>query len=501
MSLRLVANRISGWDAYLYSTTLFDRKDGHRNWNPLQKTPLPSPLKTTAPPPTHKPAVRRSASTYSSKMSRKSPEMERGQGPKQHATSINRPATRMVPADKDGASTRMNPPPGTTRRAGKSVGVETCNSPPPKYAMAPVREPPPSRPQMIDMPAQAEDMGSPSPEPEPTETAGNIQMEEQQPQRQQDDSPPKPMQAAEQCVSMNTNTDEGAAVLIPSGKKQEDTTDELGVHPKHQPKITTRYPTAESAEEIEPMATENPQTDHPPTSKRFDAQTTPNTPPGNYAPTKALEDITPKPVASFPRQMTHSERIHRLHRLGQYTPALLEPLRTTVMTTPYLVEIPSRWFYMSLSDIYGSEERTFTNYLRTEQPSLITAFLTADFNLLLRDRRTNGMHLRAFARGKYGLVGTDVAHYMRVPSLSLLLEGVKEYVDVHPVHQLNHTLNDPAHPGTVTVYSHFIIPEQRGILSPTDELTRHLAVCPPPSSTGRTSVDAHRTTTVSHVDF
>ena len=111
-------------------------------------------------------------------------------------------------------------------------------------------------------------------------------------------------------------------------------------------------------------------------------------------------DFSPDPATTFPLLACRQERVARLSRLAHYTPELLEPLRTTFMTSPRLVEIPSRWFYFPLPAICGLVERAFATYMCREQPSLLTAFLTADCNILLRGDRVKCHHLRSLARVK-----------------------------------------------------------------------------------------------------
>ena len=188
----------------------------------------------------------------------------------------------------------------------------------------------------------------------------------------------------------------------------------------------------------------------------------------------AQTDPVTQPTVTFPLQLTPSERTARLQRLERYVADMLEPLRSVVRSSPYAAEIPARWFYYSFGSIYGPEDRAFKEYICNLQPSLISAFLTADVNLLGRDHRTRSHHVRQFARKKYGIMGGEVAAYLHAPSLSALLVGIREYLASHPPEEAQTTLDPTGPRGMPIVYSHFITPRLRPLLKRSDQLTGHL---------------------------
>ena len=126
---------------------------------------------------------------------------------------------------------------------------------------------------------------------------------------------------------------------------------------------------------------------------------------------------------------------------------------------------------------------------------MITAFLTADLNILPRDVRTRGAHLRAFARIKYELNGPEVARFMTAPSPAELIAGVREFREEHPLQDLRHTLNVTGPERRMIVYSHFIVPEHKTLLIASDQLTRYIATCPPPQPAEVRAVIHHRART------
>ena len=87
-------------------------------------------------------------------------------------------------------------------------------------------------------------------------------------------------------------------------------------------------------------------------------------------------------------------KIRKLEEIMQILPHICEPLHSALSRSNFAAEVPKNWFYVTLTNLYEAADRVPTARLRREDPYLVRCFLEADVNLLIRDARVNGSHVR-----------------------------------------------------------------------------------------------------------
>ena len=69
---------------------------------------------------------------------------------------------------------------------------------------------------------------------------------------------------------------------------------------------------------------------------------------------------------------------------------------------------------------------------------------------------------------------------LSAPDCPAIISSAKAYLRIHPIAELTFTLNVQGPRGFPFIFSHFLAPERRTVLTSTDQLTANLAVFPPP---------------------
>ena len=170
-------------------------------------------------------------------------------------------------------------------------------------------------------------------------------------------------------------------------------------------------------------------------------------------------------------------RIRGLEEIMQILPYICEPLHSALSRSAFNTQIPKNWFYVTLTQTYDHTDRAQTTRLRGEDPNLLTRFLEADVNILLRDPRVNGGHIRNFLRSKYGLQRSFLVGVLGIPSLSWLLEAIEDTRARPDSRYMTFILDKATQFGDPLVYCHYHTdPAGKAEIGRTDALTMPLQV-------------------------
>ena len=112
---------------------------------------------------------------------------------------------------------------------------------------------------------------------------------------------------------------------------------------------------------------------------------------------------------------------------------------------------------------------------RQEDPYPLERSMEADTNVLLRDPRINGGHIRAFIRSKYGSRGSTLAELLEVQYLGWLLDAFEDSGSRPASRYLTFSLDKVTENGEPLVYRHYHTdPRGKAEIQYTDALTRPL---------------------------
>ena len=135
------------------------------------------------------------------------------------------------------------------------------------------------------------------------------------------------------------------------------------------------------------------------------------------------DDQTPEETSILAASL---DKIRRLEEIMQILPYICEPLQSALSSSEYITQVPKNWFYVTFTPLYDATDRAYAARARLEDPCLLHRFIEADINILLRDPRVNGGHVRAYISSKFGFHGATIAELLAVPSLGWLLDALED---------------------------------------------------------------------------